>query len=312
MRHPTLVILAAGLSTRYGGSKQVEAVGPDGESLLDYAVYDALSGGFGDVILVVSEVNEADLHEHFHDRFGVAIPVRTVVQRTGRLPSGLRVPARVKPWGTGHAVLCLEGTVDGPFAVANADDFYGRAAYRALCGHLTSPERAGEQCVVGYPVEGTLSEHGGVSRALLRTAEDDRLTRIEELLDLQRAGDAIFGQTVGGAPRELYGDELVSMNLWGLTPELFGPLRKRFKAFLKQHHDDPSCEFYLSDAVGALVDRGKLKVRVARTTDRWLGMTFPEDRGHVRAGIRSLVEDGEYPRSLRDAVRVTDPRTGDT
>lgn len=308
MRHPTLVVLAAGLSTRYGSSKQIEAVGPAGESLLDYAVYDALGAGFGDVILVVSEANEADLLGRFRDRFGVAFPVRTVVQRTGRLPSGLRVPSRVKPWGTGHAVLCLEGAVDGSFAVANADDFYGRSAYRALVEHLTSEERSGEQCVVGYPIEGTLSEYGGVSRALLQTDAEGRLTRIEELLDLERHVDAIFGQTTAGTPRELTADELVSMNLWGLTPDLFGPLRKTFKSFLKRHSEDPSVEFYLSDAVGDLVARGKIDVRVVRTADRWLGMTFPEDRGRVRAGIRSLVEAGEYPRSLRESLRVEDPR----
>ncbi len=312
MHNPTLVILAAGLSTRYSGLKQIEPVGPDGEALLDYAVYDALSSGFGDVVLVVSAANEASLVERFRDRFGNAVPLRSVVQDQGRLPSGLRPPSRVKPWGTGHAVLCLEGVVSGPFAVANADDFYGRSASRALVAHLTSADRAGEQCVVGYPVGDTLSEHGGVSRAHLEIDEDGKLIRIQELLGLERAGGrAIFGRTVAEAPCELAGDELVSMNLWGLTPDLFGPLGKRFKAFLKQHGDDPAVEFYLSDAVDDLVARGKLTVRVARTSDRWLGMTFPEDRGRVRAGIRSLVETGEYPPSLRNALRAADPRRED-
>jgi len=311
MRNPTLVILAAGLSTRYGGSKESEPVGPDGETLLDYAVYDALSAGFGDIVLVVSAANEADLVTRFRDRFGIAVPLRTVVQRQGQLPSGLRPPSRVKPWGTGHAVLCLEGVVSGPFAVANADDFYSRSAYRALADHLTSPDRSVQHCVVGYPVGATLSEHGGVSRALLETDENGRLTRIEELLGLERAGEgAIFGRTIAGTPRELAGDELVSMNLWGLTPNLFGPLGKSFKAFLRQHGDDSGAEFYLSDAVGSMVSRGKLTVRVIEVSDRWLGMTFPEDRGRVRAGIRSLVEAGEYPPSLRASLRVTDPRTG--
>ncbi len=312
MHHPTLVILAAGLSTRYGGSKQIEPVGPDGEALLDYAVYDALSAGFGEIVLVVSESNEADLVHHFRDRFGVAIPLRTVVQGKGRLPSGLVPPSRVKPWGTGHAVLCLEGAVDGPFAVANADDFYGRLAYRSLVGHLTSPAHSGEQCVVGYRVDATLSEHGGVSRAVLDTDEEDRLVGIQEVLELEKSGDgAIFGQTTRGAPRALAGHERVSMNLWGLTPDLFGPLDERFGVFLGRHGDDPRAEFYLSDAIGALVVARELTVRVTETDERWLGMTFPEDRGLVRAGIRSLVEAGEYPPSLRAALRVTDPRSGD-
>jgi NDP-sugar pyrophosphorylase family protein len=312
MLHPTLVILAAGLSTRYGGSKQIEPVGPDGEALLDYAVFDALSAGFGEVVLVVSSSSEADLIQRFRDRFGIGIPLRTVVQHTGPLPSGLRPPARVKPWGTGHAVLCLEGSVHGPFAVANADDFYGRGAYRALTTHFAAPDRAGEQCVVGYRVDATLSEHGGVSRALVEADDDGLLVDIEELLDLEAGADGtIFGQTTSGAPRQLHGDERVSMNLWGLTPDLFGPLDERFAIFLDRHGDDPRAEFYLSDAVGALVVSRQLTVRVTETDERWLGMTFPKDRGRVRAGIRELIEAGEYPRSLRAALRVTDPRTGD-
>jgi NDP-sugar pyrophosphorylase family protein len=312
MLHPTLVILAAGLSTRYGGSKQIEPVGPDGEALLDYAVFDALSAGFGEVVLVVSSSSEADLIQRFRDRFGIGIPLRTVVQQTGPLPSGLRPPARVKPWGTGHAVLCLEGSVHGPFAVANADDFYGRGAYRALTTHFAAPDRAGEQCVVGYRVDATLSEHGGVSRALVEVDDDGLLVDIEELLDLEAGADGtIFGQTTSGAPRQLHGDERVSMNLWGLTPDLFGPLDERFAIFLDRHGDDPRAEFYLSDAVGALVVSRQLTVRVTETDERWLGMTFPKDRGRVRAGIRELIEAGEYPRSLRAALRVTDPRTGD-
>jgi NDP-sugar pyrophosphorylase family protein len=313
MSHPTLVVLAAGLSTRYGGSKQLEPVGPDGEALLDYAVFDALSAGFGEVVLVVSASNEADLVRRFRDRFGIAVPLRTVVQGTGPLASGLRPPSRVKPWGTGHAVLCLEGRISGPFAVANADDFYGRSAFRALVSHLTDPERAGEQCVVGYRVDATLSDHGGVSRAVLESDDESRLVSIEEVLGLERAGDGtIFGQTAEGASRVLTGDERVSMNLWGLTPDLFGLLDERFGVFLTRHGEDPRAEFYLSDAVGALVVSGQLTARVTETDERWLGMTFPEDRGSVRAGIRSLVEAGEYPPSLKDALRVTDPRSGDS
>ncbi|NNK49857.1 MAG: NTP transferase domain-containing protein [Gemmatimonadetes bacterium] len=313
MHHPTLVILAAGLSTRYGGSKQLEPVGPDGEALLDYAVYDALSAGFGEVVLVVSESNEAGLVQRFRDRFGIAVPLRTVVQGKGRLASGLRPPSRVKPWGTGHAVLCLEGAVDGPFAVANADDFYGRGAYRALTAHLTSPEHAGEQCVIGYRVDATLSEHGGVSRAVLDTDEEGVLVDIEEVLGLEKSGDgAIFGRTTAGAPRALVGDERVSMNLWGLTPDLFGPLDERFGVFLRRHGDDPRAEFYLSDAIGAMVVSRELAVRVTETEERWFGMTFPKDRGSVRAGIRTLIEAGEYPPSLSAALHVPDPRVGDS
>jgi len=311
MQNPTLVILAAGLSTRYGSSKQLEPVGPDGETLFDYAVYDALSQGFGEVVLVVSASNERDLIQRFRDHFGSAIPLRTVVQGQGRLPSGLKPPSRVKPWGTGHAVLCLEGTVTGPFAVANADDFYGRSAYAMLTKHLTSEDRAGEQCVIGYAVGDTLSEHGGVSRAVLDTDEEGRLTGIQELLGLERGADGtIFGQTAAGRPRQLDGHELASMNLWGLTPDIFRLLDDRFSNFLKRQGENPRTEFYLSDAVGGMVLSGDLVVRVIGTDEPWMGMTFPEDRGRVRAGIRALVEEGKYPRSIREALRVTDPRHG--
>jgi NDP-sugar pyrophosphorylase family protein len=312
MHNPTLVILAAGLSTRYGSSKQLEPVGPDGETLFDYAVYDALSQGFSEIVLVVSASNERDLIQRFRDRFGVAVPLRTVVQGRGRLPSGLRPPSRVKPWGTGHAVLCLEGAVTGPFAVANADDFYGRSAYAMLTRHLTSQDHAGEQCVIGYPVGGTLSEHGGVSRAVLDMDEEGRLIGIQELLGLERGADGtIYGQTAAGRPRQLDGRELVSMNLWGLTPDIFRLLDDRFSNFLKGHGEDPRAEYYLSDAVGGLVLSGDLVVRVIGTDEPWMGMTFPEDRGRVRAGVRALVEEGKYPRSIREALRVTDPRAGD-
>jgi len=312
VQNPTLVILAAGLSTRYGSSKQLEPVGPDGETLFDYAVYDALSQGFGEVVLVVSASNERDLIQRFRDRFGIAIPLRTVVQSQGRLPSGLKPPSRVKPWGTGHAVLCLDGSVTGPFAVANADDFYGRSAYAMLTRHLTSEEHAGEQCVIGYPVGGTLSEHGGVSRAVLDMDEQGRLIGIQELLGLERGADGtIYGQTAAGRPRQLGGHELASMNLWGLTPDIFRLLDDRFASFLRRHGDDPRAEYYLSDAVGGLVLSGDLVVRVIGTDEPWMGMTFPEDRGRVRAGVRALVQEGKYPRSIREAVRVTDPRHGD-
>jgi NDP-sugar pyrophosphorylase family protein len=310
MHHPTIVILAAGLSTRYGGSKQVDGIGPDGEALLDYTVYDALASGFGAVVLIVSESNESQLVRRFRDRFGTGIPMRTVVQELHRLPPGFSVPPdRRKPWGTGHAVLCLDGNVEGPFAVANADDFYGRSAYRALVDHFRTSDRAGEACVVGYPVATTLSEHGGVSRAVCETDAEGRLVRIGELLELRRSVDGrIVGRTAGGSERALEGTEPVSMNLWGLTHELLPVLWARFGRFLESRSEDAGAEFYLSDAVGDLVRDGDAVVRVPMAEDKWFGMTFPQDRPLVRERIGQLVRAGEYPRSLREAVKVADPR----
>jgi len=306
----TLAILAAGLSSRYGAAKSLDPVGPDGESLLDYAVYDALASGFGAIGFVVRRVTEGALQSRIQTRFGRALPVSYVRQELWPLPGGRRPPsARMKPWGTGHAVLRLAALAPGPFAVANGDDFYGRSSYARLATSLSEDPTGPTFHLIGFRLGTTLSEFGGVSRAVCDIDEDGRLVGLEEVLGIEATEEgALLGKTVDGKRRILQPDALVSMGLWGFTPAVFGLLEQRFADFLEKHGDDPEREFLLSDAVGAMVSSGVADVFVHPSEEPWFGMTYREDRARVEAHIAELVEQGEYPESLRRAMRPVDPR----
>jgi hypothetical protein len=309
----TLTLLAAGLSSRYGAAKTVEPVGPDGESLLDYAIYDALASGFGRVVFVVRKVGEDALLSRYRARFGRAAPVDFVRQELWHLPAGLRPSSeRMRPWGTGHAVLRLAEAVRGPFAVANADDFYGRSSFAKVAEFLRERGEGPQFCLVGFPLETTLSAHGGVSRAVCDVDAEGRLVGLEEVLDVHRSEEGVIvGRTARGAIRTLAPDTPVSMNLWGLTPAAFPLLEARFAAFLEKHGEDAKREFLLSDAVGDLIRARQATVQLLRSEEPWFGMTFREDRERVERRIADLVESGQYPPSIRKAVRVTDPRVPD-
>jgi len=306
----TLAILAAGLSSRYGGSKSLDPVGPDGEALLDYAVYDALASGFGAIGLVVRRVTEEALKRRIETRFGRALPVSFVRQEQWPLPGGRRPPsARMKPWGTGHAVLRLASLAPGPFAVANGDDFYGRSSYARLAKSLAENPTGATFHLIGFQLGTTLSEHGGVSRAVCDVDGSGRLVGLEEVLGIESTEEgALLGRTVDGKRRILQPDSLVSMGLWGFTPAVFPLLEQRFADYLEKHGDDLEREFLLSDAIGEIVSSGEAEVYVHPAEDPWFGMTFREDRDRVEAHIAALVEQGEYPVSLRHAMRPVDPR----
>jgi hypothetical protein len=306
----TLAILAAGLSSRYGAAKSLDPVGPDGESLLDYAVYDALASGFGAIGFVVRRVTEGALKSRIQTRFGRALPVSYVRQELWPLPGGRRPPsARMKPWGTGHAVLRLAALAPGPFAVANGDDFYGRSSYARLATSLSEDPTGPTFHLIGFRLGTTLSEYGGVSRAVCDIDEDGRLVGLEEVLGIEATEEgALLGKTVDGKRRILQPDALVSMGLWGFTPAVFELLEQRFADFLEQHGEDPEREFLLSDAIGAMVSSGVADVFVHPSEEPWFGMTYKEDRVRVEAHIAELVEQGEYPKSLRRAMRPVDPR----
>ena len=306
----TLAILAAGLSSRYGAAKSLDPVGPDGESLLDYAVYDALASGFGAIGFVVRRVTEGALQSRIQTRFGRALPVSYVRQELWPLPGGRRPPsARMKPWGTGHAVLRLAALAPGPFAVANGDDFYGRSSYARLATSLAEDPTGPTFHLIGFRLGTTLSEFGGVSRAVCDIDEEGRLVGLEEVLGIEATEEgALLGKTVDGKRRILQPDALVSMGLWGFTPAVFDLLEQRFADFLEQHGEDPEREFLLSDAVGAMVSSGVADVFVHPSEEPWFGMTYKEDRARVEAHIAELVEQGEYPESLRRAMRPVDPR----
>src|SRR2546422_845945 len=292
---PALVILAAGVGSRFGGPKQLSPIGPYGETLLDYAIYDALRAGFSRAVLVIRKELAASLRDHVSAVTGGAVPVDYVEQR---VPEG-----RAKPWGTAHAVLAVRGALEGPFAVCNADDFYGPGAYRLLADHLTGRTVPPEHALVGYRLDATLSEHGGVARAVASCGPDGLLARLVEVRDVRRIeglGLGIRGSTAASEQREFTGREHVSMNLWGFTPDVLAVLEEQFAVFLAAQRA-PDAEFLLSTALDEQVTAGRARLRVLTGPDRWLGMTFAADVPAVRAAIGALVRAGAYPADLRAA-----------
>lgn len=298
---PTLVVLAAGLATRYGAIKQLESVGPSGEALLDYAVFDAVRAGFSRVVVVIRRELEFDFLEHIGHRFGRSLDVSLVFQTLEALPAGFSVPAgRQKPWGTGHAVLVAAPEIREPFVVMNADDFYGAIAFARLGEHLRSPagREGAEFAAAGYALKDTLSPFGGVSRAICELDEHGYLRQVTEVKNIRGENGGIAGVTLRGEHFSLTGDETISMNLWAATPAAFPLLRRQFQRFLAEHGDDPEGEFLLSTAVNELIGEGAIRVRVIPTPGAWLGVTYPLDRDYVAERLRQLIREGLYPADL--------------
>jgi UTP-glucose-1-phosphate uridylyltransferase len=298
----TLLVMAAGVGSRYGGLKQLEPVGPGGETILDYSIYDALRAGFGRIVFVVSAASEGPVRETFGTRYADLADVGYVRQELDMLPAGFAAPVtRRKPWGTGHATLVADSAVDGPFAVINADDFYGADAYRLLADSFETIDNGGsEYCMVGFPLSETLSDHGPVSRGICETGPMGQLAGTVEVEAIIRQGGSILGQDRAGGRRVLDGTETVSMNFWGFTPSIFAHLRERFIAFLQSRPsvESADAEFYLPWAVDHLISTGTVRVRVVEGGGPWYGLTYPEDRPHVVDGIAALVRSGAYPESL--------------
>ena len=297
MSKPTLLILAAGMGSRYGGLKQIDPVGPNGETIIDYSIYDALRAGFGKLVFVIRRDIEQQFKEIVGARFEKRVAVEYVFQELNLLPPGFSVPAgRTKPWGTTHAILQAEDVIREPFAAINADDFYGRQAYQVLAQHLTSgtPDYA----MVGFVLRNTLSEHGTVARGVSRVDGNNYLTSIVEMLKIGPDGNGAKDTTADGTITKLTGDEAVSMNFWGFTPAVFGQLRTQFTAFLKKSGQEEKSECYIPATVGELVTAGLAKVKVLRTNDSWFGVTYREDRPRVVESIRQLITRGDYPEKL--------------
>lgn len=296
---PTVVVLAAGMGSRFGGIKQLEGVGPGGETLMDYSLYDALRSGFTRVVFVIRR----DIEEAFRERVGRAYEQRTNVayafQELSDLTGGITPPPeRTKPWGTGHAVLAAAPLVQDPFCVINADDFYGRSAMTALAAFLRGPCDARTCALVGYTLRATLSEHGAVSRGLCTVDSGGLLRGIRELTKIERHGREARYPGPDGRWIELSGDETVSMNLWGFPVSMFEMLDSHFKAFLATSAGSTSAEFYAPTAVNELMTEGRVSVRVLRGGDDWCGVTYREDKPHAQAVIAGLIERGVYPRVL--------------
>jgi hypothetical protein len=298
---PALVILAAGMGSRYGGPKQLAPVGPGGALLMDYTIYDARRAGFRRVVFVVRPDLEAEFTRLVRERYAGRIEARLALQRLEDVPAGVAVPARRKPWGTAHAVLAAEGDLSVPFAVLNADDFYGRGALAQAAQFFARRIEPGPPAVfanVAYPLGQTLSATGGVNRAWFRLSGDGWLEAVEEILDIRRLDDSTCaGADARGRAVEIESDALISMNLWLFTPAVFAMLRRGFAEFLKRQ-DVRSAEFLIPHAMQDAVARGEARVRVLRSSGRWLGLTQREDRPLVEATLRELVAAGEYPERL--------------
>ena len=278
----TLVVMAAGRGSRFGGMKQVAPIGPNGEALFDYAVYDALRSGFDDVVLVVSEESRGPIQAHVDAGCGRHVEVRYALQEA---------PGRAKPWGTGHALLCASAEVSGPFGVVNADDFYGGDSFELLGRSLDA--HPDDHVLVGFGLRESLSPNGGVSRGVTRH-DDGILTEITELHDVEEVDGEIRNKE--GVP--LTGDELISANLWGFQPSFAKVLQVEFDRFLQEKGDDAGAEFLIGDAVASLPAHGDAVVRVVPTPEKFLGMTYAEDVDAVSSQIASLVEAGRYPSPL--------------
>ena len=298
---PTLVVLAAGMGSRYGGLKQVDPVGPSGEAILDYSVFDAHRAGFGKVVFIIRKDFEAEFRERVGSKYEGILPVEYCYQDINDLPSPFTVPAeRAKPWGTAHAIRAARGVVKEPFAAINADDFYGRDAFAKLAAFLQRPAAADGKfhfAMVGYKLDLTLSDNGSVARGICKV-DGGKLESVTEMTKLVRVPGGAENREDESNPVKLTGEERVSMNLWGFTPELFAALESRFPAWLEKNGAELKSEWYIPFVVDELIHEGKADVEVLPTDSNWFGVTYREDKPFVTAEIGKLVAAGEYPQSL--------------
>ena len=297
MSKPTLLVLAAGMGSRYGGLKQIDPVGPNGETIIDYSIFDAMRAGFGKLVFVIRHDIESAFREAIGARFEKRLPVEYVFQELDKLPPGFSVPPnRKKPWGTGQAILMAEPVIREPFAAINADDFYGADSFRVLAEHLRSG--TADYAMVGFILRNTLSEFGTVARGACRVGPDGYLQGVTELTKIEKDGPGAKYVDAKGSMQRLSGDEPVSMNMWGFTPGLFPHLRQQLIEFLKKHGQEEKSELYIPSVVNELVAARQERCQVLRTADSWFGVTYREDRPFVVEGIRKLIAHGDYPQML--------------
>jgi dTDP-glucose pyrophosphorylase len=297
MTKPSLLVLAAGMGSRYGGLKQMDPVGPAGQTIIDYAIYDALRAGFAKLVFVIRRDLEQPFRQIVGQRFENRLPVHYVFQELGDLPPGFSPPPnRTKPWGTAQAVLSGASAIQEPFAAINADDFYGAQAFRLLAGHLSSG--SADYAMAGFTLRQTLSEFGSVARGVCKTGPDGYLKSVVELTRIERDASGVKNTDAAGRVSRLTGEETVSMNFWGFTPAVFPLLRAKFAAFLEKNGRDDKAECYIPSTVNELVLSGQARVKVLCTGDPWFGVTYREDRPRVVESIRRLVTRGDYPEQL--------------
>ncbi len=297
---PTLLVLAAGMGSRYGSLKQLDGIGPNGETIMDYSVYDALRAGFGKVVFVIRHSFEDEFRHHILEKYENHIPVEVVFQEIDKVPAGIPYDTeRTKPWGTNHAIQMARDVIKEPFAVINSDDFYGCESYVLLAEFLKKAEnQKGRYCMIGYHVENTLSESGSVNRGVCCVDDKNLLTSVVERTQIECLGGVIQYPTEIGTYETLHKDALVSMNMWGFTPDYFDYSDELFAEFLKEHGMEPKSEFYIPTVVDELIASGKATCEVIDTPSKWFGVTYVEDRRQVVLKINKLISDGVYPQQL--------------
>ena len=297
----TLLILAAGIGSRYGGMKQVDPFGPSGETITDYSIYDALRAGFERFVFVISPKMEEEFKTSYVHKFPSHLEVDYVIQSIDDLPEGFSLPAgRMKPWGTAHAVLMAKDAIREPFAVINADDYYGRKSYKIMHHFLAQVAKTGQghYCMVGFELQKTVSEHGSVARGVCQVDKQGYLEGMVERTKVFLQDGSIVYEEENGAIHPLDPMSTVSMNLFGFTPDFFPHIEDNFKRFLRENFENPKAELYIPYVVDKLINAGLSKMSVLQTPESWFGVTYQEDKPKVLAAIRKLVDDGTYPESL--------------
>ncbi len=298
---PTLLVLAAGMGSRYGSLKQIDPVGPSGETIIDYSIYDAIRAGFGKVVFIIRKSFEQDFKDIFISKLQPHIQVEYVFQEIDKVPGGLVVsPERTKPWGTAHAVLMAKDIIHEPFAVINGDDFYGSCAFQTMADYLNSltTETQTQYSLVGYQVGNTMSDHGSVSRGVCEEDKNELLVSVTERTNIQYTEGQIAYQEAEGKPVFLNPETLVSMNFWGFTPEYFKQTEAIFSDFVKANIDSLKAEFYIPFAIDNLITNAKASVKVLRSDAKWFGVTYKEDKPLVIEKLAQLIQAGIYPAKL--------------
>lgn len=294
---PTLVIMAAGMGSRYGGLKQLDPVGPNGETLLEYSIHDAIAAGFGKVVFVIRHDFETEFKEQVGQKFTDKIDVQYAFQSLDDLPEGFSLPeGRTKPWGTGQAVLACKDVVTEPFCVQNADDFYGAEAYKTIADGFQSLEK-GESCMVGYLLKNTLSPFGSVSRGACEIT-NGYLSEVNERTQIETNAAGTIQFIENDVATDMTGDEIVSMNFWGFAPEFFQTLEEKFIAFLNEKGGELKSEWYIPDIVTRMMNNGETRIKVLSSNAQWFGVTYPDDRPTVVAALKAMHDSGTYPAKL--------------
>jgi len=296
---PALLILAAGMGSRFGGLKQVEPVGPNGEAIIDYTIHDAIRAGFGKVVFVIREMFADEFKAKFEKKLKGKIKTEYVYQELDNIPEEFSVPEnREKPWGTAHAILVAGKVVREPFCALNADDFYGFNALKEMAGFLINSDDPAEYAAIGYKLSNTLSDYGSVSRGICEVNEDGLLESIVETKKIMKKDGNIISIEPDGKEKLLTGDETVSMNIWGFKTSVFSLLKEKLSEFLSEHINEPKSEIYIPSVVFEIINEDKAMVKVLETNSRWFGVTYKEDTPFVVENIRSLIEKGEYPEEI--------------